>query len=147
MADVQQNEQSQCSGVSGLLRAEIVPENAGNSALSPLPENFDKEVFLEEVRKYRCLWDVNSEGYKMRPMKQNAWLQISAIFNRDGKFKLANTKNELRSLCSVLFCTDISSCTVGVKSLSPVDIYPFFVIFSTLWLCKKTRNLLSMESS
>ena len=34
----------------------------------------------------------------------------------------------------------------GVKSLSPVDIYPFFLIFSTLWLCKKTRNL-SMESS
>eukprot|EP00112_Aurelia_sp_Birch-Aquarium-sp1_P020175 Seg5139.3 transcript_id=Seg5139.3/GoldUCD/mRNA.D3Y31 product="hypothetical protein" protein_id=Seg5139.3/GoldUCD/D3Y31 len=31
---------------------------------------FDKEVFLEEVRKYRCLWDIASEGYKIRPVKQ-----------------------------------------------------------------------------
>ena len=23
------------------------------------PEQFDKELFLEEVRKYRCLWDVS----------------------------------------------------------------------------------------
>ena len=94
MADMQQSEQSQCFDVSGLLRAEIVSENAGNSALSPLSENFDKEVFLEEVRKYRCLWDVNSEGYKMRPMKQNAWLQMSAVINRDGKFILANIQKK-----------------------------------------------------
>ena len=53
MADVQQSEQSQCFDVSGLLRAEIVPENDGNSSLTPPSENFDKEVFLEEVRKYR----------------------------------------------------------------------------------------------
>ena len=66
MADIQQSEQSQCFDVSRLLRAEIVPKNAGNSSLTPPSENFDKEVFLEEVRKYRCLWDVNSEGYKMR---------------------------------------------------------------------------------
>jgi hypothetical protein len=55
MADIQQSEQSQCFDVSRLLRAEIVPENAGNSSLTPPSENFDKEVFLEEVRKYRCL--------------------------------------------------------------------------------------------
>jgi hypothetical protein len=66
MVDIQQSVQSQCFDVSRLLRAEIVPENAGNSSLTPPSENFDKEVFLEEVRKYRCLWDVNSEGYEMR---------------------------------------------------------------------------------
>jgi hypothetical protein len=33
MADIQQSEQSQCFDVSRLLRAEIVPENAGNSSL------------------------------------------------------------------------------------------------------------------
>ena len=27
---------------------------------------FDKEMFIEEVRKYRCLWDINSESYKNR---------------------------------------------------------------------------------
>ena len=106
MADVQQSEQSQIPGVSGLLRAEIVPENAGNIALSPLSENFDKEVFLEEVRKHRCLWDVNSEGCKIRPMKQNAWLQILAVFNRDGKFKHANIKKRVLKIivqCSILY--------------------------------------------
>jgi hypothetical protein len=69
MVDIQQSVQSQYFDVSRLLRAEIVPENAGNSSLTPPSENFDKEVFLEEVRKYRCLsclWDVNSEGYEMR---------------------------------------------------------------------------------
>lgn len=50
-------------------------------------DNFDKGIFLEEVRKYRCLWDVNSDSYKMRPMKQNAWIQIATIFDRDGEFR------------------------------------------------------------
>ena len=47
---------------------------------------FDKELFLEEVRKYRCLWDINSEAYKNRPIKQNAWTLIGKLFNRDGEF-------------------------------------------------------------
>ena len=46
---------------------------------------FDKEMFIEEVRKYRCLWDINSESYKNRPIKQNAWGKIAAVFNKDGK--------------------------------------------------------------
>ena len=46
---------------------------------------FDKEMFIEEVRKYRCLWDINSESYKNRPIKQNAWDKIAAVFNKDGK--------------------------------------------------------------
>ena len=103
MADMQQSEQSQYCDVSGLLRAEIVPENAGNSALSPVSVHFDKELFLEEVRKYRCLWDVNSEGYKLRPMKQNAWIQISAVLKRDGKFNiLANINNQVKIIVATL---------------------------------------------
>ena len=46
---------------------------------------FNKEMFIEEVRKYRCLWDINSESYKNRPIKQNAWGKIAAVFNKDGK--------------------------------------------------------------
>ena len=46
---------------------------------------FNKEMFIEEVRKYRCLWDINSESYKNRPIKQNAWSKIAAVFNKDGK--------------------------------------------------------------
>ena len=75
MQVMQQSQQSLCSDVSGLSIAEIVPGNAENSSLSPMCENFDKKLFLEEIRKYRCLWDVSSEGHKMRSMKQSAWIQ------------------------------------------------------------------------
>eukprot|EP00795_Rhopilema_esculentum_P000972 gene972-10740_t len=53
-----------------------------------LAAEFDKEVFLEEVRKYRCLWDIASEGYKIRPMKQNAWSKIGQLFNKDAETAL-----------------------------------------------------------
>ena len=49
---------------------------------------FNKELFLEEVRKYRCLWDISSEVYKSRPMKQNAWSKIGQLFNKYGEFQL-----------------------------------------------------------
>jgi hypothetical protein len=38
-------------------------------AVSQPPDNFAKGMLQEEVRKYRCLWDVNSESYKIRPVK------------------------------------------------------------------------------
>ena len=38
------------------------------------------------MRKYRWLWDINSESYKIRPTKQNAWTKIEAVFNKDGEF-------------------------------------------------------------
>ena len=34
---------------------------------------FEKEIFLEELRKYRCIWDTNYEHYKDRSMKINSW--------------------------------------------------------------------------
>ena len=46
---------------------------------------FDKELFLEEVRKYRCLWYVTWPSYKERNAKANAWEKIAATFGRDGK--------------------------------------------------------------
>ena len=48
----------------------------------------NKELFLEEVQKYRCLWDISSEVCKSRPMKQNAWSKIGQLFNKDGEFQL-----------------------------------------------------------
>ena len=47
---------------------------------------FEKEIFLEEVRKYQCLWNVNTPCYIDRNMKMNAWLQISNVFNREGSY-------------------------------------------------------------
>ena len=46
---------------------------------------FDKEMFIEEVRKYKCLWDIHSKSYKNSHIKQNPWGKIAAEFNKDGK--------------------------------------------------------------
>jgi len=46
---------------------------------------FDKELFIEEVRKYNCLWDTNSKYFKDRTMKKNAWTKIGQIFHKEGK--------------------------------------------------------------
>ena len=51
----------------------------------PLKE-FEKELFLEEIRRYRCLSDTNSESYKSRPKKQNTWSKLSKLFNKDGEY-------------------------------------------------------------
>ncbi|XP_071949661.1 uncharacterized protein [Antedon mediterranea] len=59
---------------------------------------FDKELFLEVVRKYRCLWDTHCEGYKNRPMKQTAWVKIGQVFNKDVEFLQKQMKNLKDSL-------------------------------------------------
>ena len=46
---------------------------------------FDKEIFLEELRPFRYLWDINAPSYKERPTKNNGWQMLSQLFNRDGK--------------------------------------------------------------
>ena len=47
---------------------------------------FDRELFLVELRKYRCLWDINAETYKNRGTKSNAWQCLASIFNKNGEF-------------------------------------------------------------
>ena len=46
---------------------------------------FNKEIFLEETRKYRCLWDVSWPSYKKQNTKANAWEKIAATLGKDGK--------------------------------------------------------------
>ena len=96
MEDIEEQELN-----SNVSNNEIVNE----TSQSQPPDNFDKGMFLEEVRKYRCLWDINNESYKIRPVKQNAWLQIASVFNRDGKhctqYLRPFFKTE-RHLCTVL---------------------------------------------
>ena len=55
-----------------------------NTAKEP-EQLFDKELFLEEVRKYLCLWDVSWPSYKERNTKANAWEKVAATFGKDGK--------------------------------------------------------------
>ena len=44
-----------------------------------------KKYFLEELRQFKCLWDINVPSYKERPTKNNAWQMLAQLFNRDGK--------------------------------------------------------------
>ena len=48
-------------------------------------EEFDKEAFIEAVRKLRCLWDTNDKSYKDRDMMVNPWRQLSSVFEKDGE--------------------------------------------------------------
>ncbi|XP_057297481.1 uncharacterized protein LOC130629394 [Hydractinia symbiolongicarpus] len=46
----------------------------------------DKELFIEEVRKFPCLWNIYSTDYKDRNIKNNAWQELARIFQKDCEF-------------------------------------------------------------
>lgn len=50
--------------------------------LNGRPE-FDRELFIGGVRKYRCLWDTNAALYKERSSKANAWKELFVTFQID----------------------------------------------------------------
>ena len=75
----------------------------------PTSVEFDKEMFIEEVRKYRCLWDVNSEAYKNRLIKQNAWANIGTVFNKDGEFCVI-------SYMRIIFCFKVKVFNCSLTS-------------------------------
>lgn len=43
----------------------------------------DVESFISEVKKYPELWDVNSEEYRFKKKKQQAWAQVAKLFIND----------------------------------------------------------------
>ena len=47
--------------------------------------DFDEEFFVEEIRKYPCIWDTKCRGYKDGTKKQNAWSQLCRLFNKEGR--------------------------------------------------------------
>ena len=47
--------------------------------------DFDEEFFVEEIRKYPCIWDTKCRGYKDGTKKQNAWSQLCRLFNQEGR--------------------------------------------------------------
>ena len=46
---------------------------------------FSKELFLEAVRHFKCLWDTSERSYKERNTKANAWKQLAITFTTDSK--------------------------------------------------------------
>ena len=62
---------------------------AGSASLENQPEQlselpFDKELFLQALREYKCLWDT-SDSNSNRTMKLNSWTALSLMFRQDGK--------------------------------------------------------------
>ena len=51
-----------------------------------ITEDQFRGYLIEEVRKYPCVWDTKSRGFKNSVMKRNAWLKIGAELNVGGKF-------------------------------------------------------------
>ena len=58
-------------------------EETGNDGKGA--EDFDKETFIEAIRRFRCLWDTNDRTYKDRNVKANAWRYLALVFQREGK--------------------------------------------------------------
>ena len=48
-------------------------------------EDFDKETFIEAVRRFQCLWDTNDRAHKGRNIKANARRHLALVFQREGK--------------------------------------------------------------
>lgn len=49
-------------------------------------KEFDKEMFLQALRDFKCLWDTSDANYKNRTMKLNGWKSLSQMFNQEGKY-------------------------------------------------------------
>ena len=45
-----------------------------------MAESLDIELLIEEVKKYREIWDVKCEKYHDKHAKRAAWLKICAVF-------------------------------------------------------------------
>ena len=46
---------------------------------------FNQELFVEEIRKYSRIRDTKCIGYKDGTKKQNAWSQLGQLFNKEGR--------------------------------------------------------------
>lgn len=44
------------------------------------PDRIDIELFIMEVAKRACLWNIASEEYKDRTKKDTAWQEICNVF-------------------------------------------------------------------
>lgn len=50
-----------------------------------ITDAWSDEIFVEEIKNYRCLWDTSSRAYKDSLKKQQSWKELSQKFKREGK--------------------------------------------------------------
>ena len=77
----------------------VMPNTQGESSISvasvstnekelePNDQEFDKESFLVELRKYPSIWNKKHADYKQRNVKVNAWKKLAGAFNKDGEWQ------------------------------------------------------------
>lgn len=54
-------------------------------------EAFDTELFIDEVEKRRCIWDMECPDYKNRDLKKSAWQEIVDVFAEENMTKEQKT--------------------------------------------------------
>lgn len=45
-----------------------------------------EEKLIEEVRRHQCLFDVSKKFYRDQKMRFEAWSEIAAVLNMNGKY-------------------------------------------------------------
>ena len=66
-------------------------ESTGDTIVEEETESqteWSEELFIEELKQYRCLWDTSCRSYKDGPKKQQSWWELSQKFEKEGNFCL-----------------------------------------------------------
>ncbi|XP_046841156.1 uncharacterized protein LOC124435262 [Xenia sp. Carnegie-2017] len=114
-----------------------VDSQSQKSNFSVEGNTFDKEMFLQALREYKCLWDTSDPNYKNRNMKVNAWNALSSLFNQEVAFLQKIYKNLKDSLKK---CLDKRRAMT--RSGAPAGCLPTCKYFELMrFLHEKTSNL------
>ena len=71
----------------GILIDEDDPEEVDNT------DAWSDEIFVEEIRNYRCLWDTSCQAYKDGSKKQQSWRELSQKYKQAGIYILQHALN------------------------------------------------------
>lgn len=68
-------------------------------------ECFDVELFIDEVEKRKCIWDMECADYKNRALKKSAWQELVDMFAGENstleqKTALGNYAHEFTITCN-----------------------------------------------
>ncbi len=63
-----------------------MPHVKANSVPYLEPEDFDKDLFIDEINKFLEVWDKADDGYHLMEKREQAWRIIMAKFKfEDGE--------------------------------------------------------------
>ena len=62
--------------------------------------NYFRAMLIEEVRKFLCIWDIKTRGYKNGEMKKVAWATIAKSLEVNGK----SMQLFIMCMCICIYC-------------------------------------------